>query len=418
MSFVQRLRSLSGRGQIVLAVLAGLVLLVVLISAYFIMRPTYEVLFRDLRPADAATIVAQLDQESIPYRLDDGGATILVPSDALDQTRLSIMGADLPLKGTVGFELFNKSDMGLTEFAQRINYQRALQGELSRTIMTIDAIETARVHLTLPEPSIFRADRQAAKASVTLTTRPGRSLETDTVAGIQRLVSASVADLDPTAVVVINAQGVPVAGASSPRAEASPSSIVQQTRAIEQYYGAAILTELAPLYPGVTVEVLLPLDQWGSPDTLSADREAAVRGWSPMDRSFRLTVRVSSPTPFTPSQQDDIARLVQNASGWSVERGDALLFPPWSPSTDEAASPTAPTVASLPPPTTLEEAPASSENRFALIVSLGLAAVTLPLLALVLLRRRRSGARLSDQQRMEFARRLKTLLAEEAGRAD
>lgn len=416
MSFVQRLRSLPAGGQILLAVLVGLILLAAMVSAYLMMRPTYEVLFRDLRPADAATIVARLDQDNVPYRLDDGGSTILVPASALDQTRLAIMGADLPLKGTVGFELFNKSDMGLTEFAQRINYQRALQGELSRTIMTIDAIETARVHLTLPEPSIFRAERQAAKASVTLTTRPGRSLKADTVSGIQRLVSASVADLDPTAVVVIDAQGVPVAGIQVDPADDRPSSMVQQTRAIEQYYAAAILAELAPLYPGVVVDVLIPLDQWNSSDAASPDRDSAVRSWSPTNRAFRISASVSSPTLFTSTQQDDIARLVQGATGWSVERGDQLLFPPWSPQAIEADHRQAPDAAV--PASADITAPALEPSELSppAILGLGLAACTIVLLAVFVLRRRGGTTRLSDRQRGEFAQRLKRLLAEESAR--
>ena len=161
MSFVDRIRALPVVGQIALAGVTALLIVGLLVGGWLLTRPKYEVLFRDLRPADAATIVDQLEKNKTPYRLDDGGATILAPAARIDETRLAIMGADLPLKGTVGFELFNKSDMGLTEFAQRINYQRALQGELSRTLMTIDAVDTARVHLTLPEPSIFRADRKS-----------------------------------------------------------------------------------------------------------------------------------------------------------------------------------------------------------------------------------------------------------------
>ncbi|HWW12838.1 MAG TPA: flagellar basal-body MS-ring/collar protein FliF, partial [Brevundimonas sp.] len=219
MTITERLRALPPVGQLSLAGAAALVLAIALIGVYLATRPNYNVLFADLRQADAATIVAELEKDKTPYKLDDGGATILAPADQVDQIRLEIMGADLPLKGTVGFELFNKSDMGLTEFAQRINYQRAIQGELARTIMTIDAIDTARVHLTLPEPSIFRAERKPAKASVSLTTRPGHALEQQTVAGIQRLVAASVPDLDAADVVVLDthgslATGVPSSAAS------------------------------------------------------------------------------------------------------------------------------------------------------------------------------------------------------------
>src|SRR5690242_13564437 len=122
MTFVERFRSASPRAQLLLWGVAGCVVLALLVTVYllFVRRP-YDVLFNNLRAMDAATIVAQLDKDKVPYRLGDGGTTILVPADVVDQTRLTVMSADLPLKGMVGFELFNKSDMGLTEFAQRIN---------------------------------------------------------------------------------------------------------------------------------------------------------------------------------------------------------------------------------------------------------------------------------------------------------
>src|SRR5205085_1424775 len=160
-----------------------------------------------LRTMDAATIVAELDKQKVPYRLEQGGTTITVPEDQVDSTRLAVMGQDLPLKGQVGFELFNKSDMGLTDFAQKINYQRALQGELARTIMTVDAVDSARVHLSLSEHGIFRDDRVAAKASVTLVPRPGHRLTVPTVIGIQRLVAAAVPELEASNVVVIDEDG-------------------------------------------------------------------------------------------------------------------------------------------------------------------------------------------------------------------
>src|ERR1700749_2833351 len=172
-----RFRAFSTRQQLMLAAVVASIGCVILIVAWFLfLRVDYQPLFTALRPADAAKIVADLDRRKVSYRLENGATTILVPAETVDATRLNLMSEDLPLKGTVGFELFNKSDMGLTEFAQKINYQRALQGELARTIMTIDVIDSARVHLSLPEPTVFREDRRAPKASVTLATRQGRRL--------------------------------------------------------------------------------------------------------------------------------------------------------------------------------------------------------------------------------------------------
>lgn len=414
MSFVDRIRALPVAAQIALAGAVALLIVAVLGGGWLLTRPKYEVLFRDLRPVDAATIVAQLEKDNTPYRLDDGGATILAPAAHIDETRLAIMGADLPLKGTVGFELFNKSDMGLTEFAQRINYQRALQGELARTIMTIDAVDTARVHLTLPEPSIFRADRKPAKASVTLTTRPGRALTPDTVAGIQRLVGASVPELDTSNVVVLNAQGSLVAGASAVTAPSGDASAtVQQTRAIEQFYAGALRRALEPLYPGLRVNVLVPVDQWTAGDDLA--REVALNRWNPNDRDFRMQVEVSAPRGLDDTQRDDIGRIVQDEIGWSAERGDALLFADWTVGTDAVAG-LAPPSSSEPAVTTpVPEAPRLTPRMDGSMFGWA-TAVLVALAALVVLfsRRGRTDRTLTEDQRDAYVRRLKRLLAEEA----
>ena len=170
------IRALSSRQQVFLALGTACVLCLVLGAVWFFaLRTDWTPLFTQLRPSDAATIVADLDRKKIAYRLADGGTAILVPADQADSARLDVMTGDLPLKGTVGFELFNKSDVGLTDFAQKINYQRALQGELERTIMTLDGINSARVHLSLGEDRIFRDDRVPPKASVTIRMRKGSS---------------------------------------------------------------------------------------------------------------------------------------------------------------------------------------------------------------------------------------------------
>jgi flagellar M-ring protein FliF len=414
MSFVDRIRALPVVGQIALAGVTALLIVALLVGAWLVTRPKYEVLFRDLRPADAATIIAQLEKDKTPYRLDDGGATILAPAARIDETRLAIMGADLPLKGTVGFELFNKSDMGLTEFAQRINYQRALQGELARTIMTIDAVDTARVHLTLPEPSIFRADRKPAKASVTVTTRPGRTLTQDTVTGIQRLVGASVPDLEIGNVVVLNAQGALVAGAPVQELTINASATVQQTRAIEQFYAGALRRALEPLYPGVHVVVLVPVDQWAA-DGESA-RETALNRWNPNGRDFRLQIEVSAPRGLEEAQRDDIGRIVQDEIGWSAERGDALSFADWTAEAPAAAPPEAVAAPSSPAPEAISPrlTPKADLSIFGWAAAVAIALVAL---VLILARRGQRPKALSNAQREAYVRRLKRLLAEDGGHA-
>jgi flagellar M-ring protein FliF len=411
MSLLNRIRTLPAVGQIVLAAGMALLIAIALGLAWLAMRPKYEVLFRDLRPADAATIVAALEKENIPYRLDDGGAVILAPASRIDETRLTIMGADLPLKGTVGFELFNKSDMGLTEFAQRINYQRALQGELARTIMTIDAVDTARVHLTLPEPSIFRADRRAAEASVTLSTRPGRRLTPEMVTGIQRLVAASVPDLDAGGVVVLSAQGALMTGVEATPAEGlSISASIQRARAVEQYYEAALRGALEPLYPGARVAVLIPADQWASGGDVA--RDEALARWSPGQRDFRIQVDVSAPDGFSEPQRDDVGRIATAETGWAVERGDALVFSEWTGVS--APVPAAPEAAPAPAEAAPTAARLTPSLRLADFAWVAAGLLILGVATVLLSRRRRPGA-LTPEERDAYVRRLRRLLAEDAG---
>ena len=252
---------------------------------FFVLRKPYGVLFSGLRQADAATIVADLDKKKTPYRLADGGSTILIPRDVVDSTRLAIAGEDLPLKGTVGFELFNKSDMGLTEFAQRINYQRALQGELARTIMTLDEVDAARVHLSIADPTLFRDDRRPSKASITIVTRPGKVLPPSGVLGIQRLVAAAVPDLAPSDVVVLDASGLTISNNVAPAAQVSPQD--QEKRAIEQYYAARVSQALAPLAGAVNAQVTVTAGTDPNPTSINGE-PGAIETWTPASRKFPL----------------------------------------------------------------------------------------------------------------------------------
>lgn len=168
----------------------------ILVIAYFaFLRPSFSVLYENVREADAAAIIEELESQGIVYRLADNGHAVLVPRNDVDRARVAVAGSDIALGGVVGFELFNESDMGLTEFAQKVNYQRALQGELARTIMMMEGISFARVHLAIPERALFRASATVPTAAVTIQAERGRPISTDRVMGIRRLVSSTVTDL-------------------------------------------------------------------------------------------------------------------------------------------------------------------------------------------------------------------------------
>jgi flagellar M-ring protein FliF len=192
----------------------GLLLIVGLASVigWWATRTPYGVLFSGLRDVDAAEITTALDSWQVPHRFADGGATLLVPEESVYDTRMKLVGQGIPHGGSVGFEVFKDSDFGVTEFAQHVNYQRALQGELERTITSLPDVQTARVHLTLRKASMFDTNEAPSKASVSLTLKPGVSLASAQVTGIQRLVASAVDGLTPEAVAVLGNGGVPLSG--------------------------------------------------------------------------------------------------------------------------------------------------------------------------------------------------------------
>ncbi|MES2538661.1 MAG: flagellar basal-body MS-ring/collar protein FliF [Pseudomonadota bacterium] len=201
--------STSGNGIRVSFIVA--VLVIVLLFGWLVAwtsRDNYQVLFSDLDPQDAGAMVSELEKLKVAYRIEEGGKSILVDKDAVYKTRLKLMGKGVNLRGTVGFEIFNSTDFGTTEFAQKINYQRALQGELARTIMDFEEIKFARVHLVMPESGLFKKNNVKPKASISLVMKGDSQLSAEQVTGIQRLVAASVPEIDASAVTILDQRGV------------------------------------------------------------------------------------------------------------------------------------------------------------------------------------------------------------------
>ncbi len=246
---------------------AGMALTVALVVALglWAYRADYQVLFADVAPADAAAMTAELDRMKTPYQLADGGNTILVPKDLVYKTRLKLMGKELPLHGAVGFEVFNNADFGMTEFVQKVNYQRAIQGELTRTILAIEDIQAARVHLALPEQGLFKKATAKPKASVTLTMKMGKTLAPEQVAGIQRLVAASVPDIASADVTVLNQHGVALTRVAQGDGGENAASQLDAKRGAEDYLLKKVNAVLERTYgPGeavATVDLALNLDQ-------------------------------------------------------------------------------------------------------------------------------------------------------------
>jgi flagellar M-ring protein FliF len=169
--------------------------------------PTYRVLFANVDGRDGGAILAQLSQLNVPYRMGDGGASIMVPEEVVYDTRLKLAAQGLPRGGATGFELLDNPRLGISQFAEQVNYQRALEGELARTVESIGAVRSARVHLAIPRPSVFVREAQQPSASVLVELERARLLDPEQVAGIVHLVSSSVTGLSPKQVTVVDQSG-------------------------------------------------------------------------------------------------------------------------------------------------------------------------------------------------------------------
>ena len=169
--------------------------------------PDYRTLFSNLSDQDGGAIVTQLTQMNVPYRFADNGGALEVPADKVHELRLRLAQLGLPKGGAVGFELLDQEKFGISQFSEQVNYQRALEGELSRTIETLGPVKSARVHLAMPKPSLFVREQKSPSASITVNLEPGRALDEGQISAVVHLVSSAVAGLPPGNVTVVD-QGV------------------------------------------------------------------------------------------------------------------------------------------------------------------------------------------------------------------
>lgn len=174
---------------------------------YLTNQVDYKVLFSNLSAEDAGAIVAKLNEQKIPYKLSSSGNAVSVPAEKVSELRLELAAAGLPQGGGVGFEIFDNKTLGATEFEQQLNYRRALQGELARTINGLDEIQSSRVHIALPKDSLFSDQQKKPTASVTLRLKPGRTMKQPQIEGIMHLVASSIEGMNPEDVMVVDSRG-------------------------------------------------------------------------------------------------------------------------------------------------------------------------------------------------------------------
>ena len=345
----QRKLTLMGGVALIAAVTIALII--------WVMSPSYGVLFSHLDSQDANQILTQLEQANIPYQVRNHGGDILIDKQLIDKTRIKLMSTDLQFTHNVGFELFDKTDFGMTDFSQKINYQRALQGELERTINSLDEVKQARVQLTIPESHLFQEESNLPRVAVTLhLTRP---LTPQQVKSIQQLITASVANLPLNNVVIVDQNGNGLIAND----DDSSTGHFSAKKNVEHYLNEKVMQMLHQIFADEAV--MVKIDATLNYDELQRERvkpqhdgsithEKETRhstpnktGKTPINQDFmrektyqfgrekeqftrangtieRLTISVALPQTTSSKKIIQVERMVKSIVGFDIKRGDTI----------------------------------------------------------------------------------------------
>lgn len=246
----QRLQALDRTQRIKLGAAAALLVVAVVAAVAFNRQPDYRVLFANLGDKDGGAIVAQLAQMNVPYKYTEGGGAILVPTERVHDIRLKLATMGLPKGSVTGFEVMENAKFGVTQFQERLNFQRGLEGELTRSIQALSSVQSARVHLALPNQNGFFREQQKPSASVLVSLYPGRLLDKAQLAGIVHLVASSVPELAPSAVSVLDDSGKLLSQSPDGMGGGNGSIDAQQVQYVqklEEQYQRRILEILEPV---------------------------------------------------------------------------------------------------------------------------------------------------------------------------
>lgn len=341
------------------ALIGGIISITLLstVLSIWVISPTYGILFNHLDSQDANQILTQLEQANIAYEVRNQGRDILIDKRLIDKTRIKLMGSGLQFAHNVGFELFDKTDFSMTDFSQKINYQRALQGELERTINSLDEIKQARVHLVIPENHLFQQEDNLPRAAVTL--HLYRTLTTQQIKSIQQLIAASVANLSITNVIMVDQNG----NALIVNDDEPLSNHFTAKKTVEQYLNEKVMQMLHQIYKGQ--RVMVKIDATLNYDELKRERlepqhnglitheketqhsitnkvgKTADNKDFMREKSYqlghekeyftrangtieRLTISVVLPQNTSKEKINQIERLVQSIVGFDAKRGDII----------------------------------------------------------------------------------------------
>lgn len=385
-NWLQRL-SLLDRGQRIRLGLGVALLLGAAVAAAVLGRqPDYKVLFSNLTDKDGGAIIAQLSQMNVPYKYADGGGAIMIPAERVHDVRLRLATQGLPRGSVTGFELMETNRFGMTQFQERLNFQRGLEGELTRSIQALSSVQSARVHLALPNQNGFFREQQKPSASVLVSLHPGRILDRAQLAGIVHLVASSVPELAPSAVSVLDDTGKLLSqspDAANNGVDAQQLLYVQQ---IEQQYTRRIMDILEPVVgrnnvkaqvsaeldfsqTDLTSEQFRPnqtadsgairsqqvLESRGSSNKTASGVPGAVSNQPPTPST--APVNGANPAPSAGGQQGaeestskresttnyevDKTVRVTRGNNWAIKRLSAAVVVNYQPATEEKGKPTA-----------------------------------------------------------------------------
>ncbi|WP_338885262.1 flagellar basal-body MS-ring/collar protein FliF [Xenorhabdus sp. TH1] len=226
---------------------AGSAAIAIIIALFLYLRsPDYRVLYSNLSDKDGGEIVTQLTQMNIPYRFAENGSALMIPADKVHETRLKLAQQGLPKGGAAGFELLDKEKFGISQFSEQINYQRALEGELARTVESLGPVQSARVHLALPKPSLFVREQKSPSASVTVGLLQGRVLDEGQINAIVHMISSSVAGLPASNVTIVDQSGRLLTQSDATSRDLNTTQL-KYTQEVENRFQHRIETILAPV---------------------------------------------------------------------------------------------------------------------------------------------------------------------------
>ena len=385
-NWLQRLSLLDRSQRIRLGLGVALLVGAAVAAAVLGRQPDYKVLFSNLTDKDGGAIIAQLSQMNVPYKYADGGGAIMIPAERVHDVRLRLATQGLPRGSVTGFELMETNRFGMTQFQERLNFQRGLEGELTRSIQALSSVQSARVHLALPNQNGFFREQQKPSASVLVSLHPGRILDRAQLAGIVHLVASSVPELAPSAVSVLDDTGKLLSqspDAANNGVDAQQLLYVQQ---IEQQYTRRIMDILEPVVgrnnvkaqvsaeldfsqTDLTSEQFRPnqtadsgairsqqvLESRGSSNKTASGVPGAVSNQPPTPST--APVNGANPAPSAGGQQGaeestskresttnyevDKTVRVTRGNNWAIKRLSAAVVVNYQPATEEKGKPTA-----------------------------------------------------------------------------